>query len=129
VPFSPHPKDVVIKELINPVPPSWIKSGYLMLRMKLPNNTYTWTYIYCVVDRDSGHLMIQEQSLTDPRPLEDLKLCTIRAATPDFIDRNFCFHVITPTVEHLFQSLSENDMQSWISAIREGILDAIEHGR
>ena len=38
-------KDVEVKNLINPVPVTWIKSGYLMLRMKLPNNTYAWTYI------------------------------------------------------------------------------------
>ena len=31
--------------LLAPVPETWIKHGYLMLRMKLPNNRYAWTYI------------------------------------------------------------------------------------
>jgi hypothetical protein len=55
-------------------------------------------------------------------------LCTVKAGTPDFIDRNFCFRVISPTTEHLFQTLSEKDMQSWMSAVQEGIEGAIKHG-
>lgn len=62
--------------------------------------------------------MIQEQSLPEPRPLEDLMLCTTKAGTPDFIDRNFCFRVISPSSEHLFQALGETDMLAWISAIQ-----------
>ena len=34
--------------LIDPVNPNWIKSGYLWLRMKLPNNRYAWTFIVSV---------------------------------------------------------------------------------
>ena len=62
--------------------------------------------------------MVQEQSLPEPRPLEDLMLCTTKVGTPDFIDRNFCFRVISPTSEHLFQTLEEKDMQLWMSAIQ-----------
>ena len=73
---------------------------------------------FCVVDRVHGQLMVQEQSLPEPRPLEDLMLCATKPGTPEFIDRNFCFRVISPTSEHLFQALSENDMQMWVSAIQ-----------
>ena len=72
--------------------------------------------------------MVQEQSLPDPRPLEDLMLCATKAGTPEFIDRNFCFRVISPNSEHLFQALSENDMWMWISAIQSGIEEAIKTG-
>ncbi len=48
---------------------------------------------YCVVDKERGELMIQEQSLPQPRKLENLMLCNTRACKPDFIDRNFCFRV------------------------------------
>lgn len=64
--------------------------------------------------------MVQEQSLPEPRPLEDLLLCTAKAGTPDFIDRNFCFRVISPTSEHLFQALSESEVHLWMSAIKVG---------
>ncbi len=48
---------------------------------------------YCVVDKERGELMIQEQSLPQPRKLENLMLCNTRACKPEFIDRNFCFRV------------------------------------
>lgn len=49
VPVSPpHPREDEVKDLIHPIPSTWIKSGYLMLRMKLPNNTYAWTYIVSI---------------------------------------------------------------------------------
>ena len=31
--------------LISSQPDSWIRAGYLMLRMKLPNNRYAWSFI------------------------------------------------------------------------------------
>ena len=62
--------------------------------------------------------MVQEQSLPEPRPLEDLMLCAVKSGTPDFIDRNFCFRVISPSSEHLFQTLSESDMSLWMTAIQ-----------
>ena len=81
---------------------------------------------YCVVDRELGQLMVQEQSLQEPRELEDLQLCGVKTGTPDFIDRNFCFRVISPTSEHLFQALTESEMMLWIAAIQEGIAEAIK---
>ena len=48
---------------------------------------------YCVVDKEKGELMIQEQSLPEPRKLENLMLCNTKPCTPNFIDRNFCFRV------------------------------------
>ena len=81
-----------------------------------------------MVDRVQGQLMVQEQSLQEPRKLEDLMLCTVKMGTPDFIDRNFCFRVIAPNSEHLFQAISETDMQQWISAIKEGIEETIKTG-
>ena len=48
---------------------------------------------YCVVDKERGELMIQEQSLPQPRKLENLMLCNTRPCKPEFIDRNFCFRV------------------------------------
>eukprot|EP00731_Ephydatia_muelleri_P027972 Em0019g845a len=104
--------------LLAPVPETWIKHGYLMLRMKLPNNRYAWTYIYCVVDKVLGQLMIQEQSLPEPRRLENIVLCATKTCNADFIDRNFCFRVISPTSEHLFQALNDQEVQDWITAMQ-----------
>ena len=38
-----------VQQLIRYQPASWIMSGYLMLRMKLPNNRYAWSYIVSIV--------------------------------------------------------------------------------
>ena len=53
-PSSPPYEEQKLRDLINPVPPSWITSGYLMLRMKLPHQRYAWTYIVGVVWVYSG---------------------------------------------------------------------------
>lgn len=106
------------RPLLAPVSDTWIKHGYLMLRMKLPNNRYAWTYIYCVVDKALGQLMIQEQSLPEPRKLENIVLCATKICSADFIDRNFCFRVISPTSEHLFQALNDQEVQDWITAMQ-----------
>lgn len=71
-----------------------------------------------MVDKELGQLMIQEQNLHEPRELEDLQLCGVKIETPSYIDRNFCFRVISPTGEHLFQALTENDSLLWIAAIQ-----------
>ena len=71
--------------------------------------------------------MVQEQSLPEPRRLEDLLLCSAKACAPDFIDRNFCFRLISPTTEHLFQALSEHDMQEWMGALQEAVEEAIKN--
>ncbi len=45
-PPPPSPRTMFdIQRLILPKPSTWIKSGYLWLRMKLPNNRYAWTHI------------------------------------------------------------------------------------
>ena len=46
-PSSP-PHTQMVKKLIDPLPQSWVISGYLMLRMKLPNNRYALTYIVSI---------------------------------------------------------------------------------
>ena len=37
-----------LEGLVKPMDKNWIKSGYLWLRMKLPNNHYAWTHIVSV---------------------------------------------------------------------------------
>lgn len=115
-----------LQKLVSPLPKSWTKCGYLWLRMKLPNNIYAWTYIYCVVDKERGELMIQEQSLPQPRKLENLMLCNTRPCKPDFIDRNYCFRVISPTTEHLFQAINDQQMMSWVKALQETTEEALK---
>ena len=44
-----------VNNLIDPVNPNWIKSGYLWLRMKLPNNRYAWTFIVSGCGLSSRH--------------------------------------------------------------------------
>ena len=61
------------------------------LTVHTPHNSHTSQY--CVVDKERGELMIQEQSLPQPRKLENLMLCNTRPCKPEFIDRNFCFRV------------------------------------
>ncbi|KAK4193338.1 hypothetical protein QBC35DRAFT_103043 [Podospora australis] len=54
----------------------------------------------------------------------DLRLASVREARQS--DRRFCFEVITPQYKRIYQAPSEEDMNSWISAINNALQSAVE---
>ncbi|KAH8815255.1 centaurin beta [Xylogone sp. PMI_703] len=54
----------------------------------------------------------------------DLRLASVREARN--AERRFCFEVITPQFKRVYQATSEEDMNSWISAINNALQSAVE---
>jgi Arf-GAP/SH3 domain/ANK repeat/PH domain-containing protein len=54
----------------------------------------------------------------------DLRMASVREARN--AERRFCFEVITPHYKRVYQGTSEDDMNSWISAINNAIQSAVE---
>ncbi|XP_060603418.1 arf-GAP with coiled-coil, ANK repeat and PH domain-containing protein 2-like isoform X2 [Ruditapes philippinarum] len=53
---------------------------------------------------------------------EDLRLCTVKPAYD--LDRRFCFEVLSPTRSHMLQAHTEEEFQTWVSAIQSGVTKA-----
>ncbi|KAI9797005.1 MAG: hypothetical protein M1833_005838 [Piccolia ochrophora] len=54
----------------------------------------------------------------------DLRMASVREARN--AERRFCFEVITPQFKRVYQATSEEDMNSWISAINNALQSAVE---
>lgn len=56
----------------------------------------------------------------------DLRMASVREARN--AERRFCFEVITPHFKRVYQATSEEDMNSWITAINNALQSAVERG-
>lgn len=54
----------------------------------------------------------------------DLRMASVREART--AERRFCFEVITPQYKRIYQATSEEDMNSWITAINNALQSAVE---
>ena len=54
----------------------------------------------------------------------DLRMASVREARN--AERRFCFEVITPQFKRVYQATSEEDLNSWISAINNAVQSAVE---
>ncbi|KAL1884246.1 hypothetical protein VTK73DRAFT_3230 [Phialemonium thermophilum] len=54
----------------------------------------------------------------------DLRMASVREARN--AERRFCFEVITPQFKRVYQATSEEDMNSWITAINNALQSAVE---
>ncbi|KAI9821578.1 MAG: hypothetical protein M1832_003252 [Thelocarpon impressellum] len=54
----------------------------------------------------------------------DLRMASVREARS--AERRFCFEVITPQYKRVYQATSEDDMNTWISAINNALQSAVE---
>lgn len=57
----------------------------------------------------------------------DMRMASVREARN--AERRFCFEVITPQYKRVYQATSEEDMNSWISAVNNAIQRAVEGRR
>lgn len=70
------------------------------------------------MDKENGCLLAQGQEQVQPSTLENLILCTVKICDVGDVDRNFCFQLISTTSERVFQAISDQDLQSWVSALQ-----------
>jgi len=53
----------------------------------------------------------------------DLKICSVREARKE--TRRFCFEIISPTINHVYQATSAVEQTEWIQAIQNSILESL----
>ncbi|XP_048585854.1 arf-GAP with coiled-coil, ANK repeat and PH domain-containing protein 2 [Nematostella vectensis] len=104
------------------------KKGYLRIRQKaFPKSR--WPLLYFIVDKKNGQLLAQGQEQAQPSTLESLLLCTVKICDASDVDRNFCFQLISPSSDRVFQALTDAEVQGWISAIQEATADALRNSK
>ncbi|XP_030041008.2 arf-GAP with coiled-coil, ANK repeat and PH domain-containing protein 2 [Manduca sexta] len=99
--------------------------GYLFKRTSNAFKTWNrrWFYLYdnrLVYRKRTGELNVTVME-------EDLRLCTVKPV-PDG-ERRFCFEVLSPSKSHMLQADSEEMLNSWITALQNGIRSAIQQGQ
>lgn len=70
------------------------------------------------MDKKNGCLLAQGQEQSQPSTLENLILCTVKICDVGDVDRNFCFQLISTTSERVFQAMTEQELQGWVSALQ-----------
>ncbi|OBT70129.1 hypothetical protein VE03_00394 [Pseudogymnoascus sp. 23342-1-I1] len=88
-------------------------------------NKQSWHKFWIVLDQGklSEYSNWKEQLDLHMDPI-DLRLASVREARN--AERRFCFEVITPHYTRVYQSTSQEDMTSWISAINNALQSAME---
>ncbi|CAG2105815.1 unnamed protein product [Medioppia subpectinata] len=97
--------------------------GYLFKRT---SNTFkTWNRRWFIIQ--DHQLVYQKRSHERELTImeEDLRLCTAKPV--QFMERRFCFEVLSPSKSHILQADSEETCQQWISAMQAGIDAAYNH--
>ncbi|XP_049873379.1 arf-GAP with coiled-coil, ANK repeat and PH domain-containing protein 2 [Pectinophora gossypiella] len=99
--------------------------GYLFKRTSNAFKTWNrrWFYLYdnrLVYRKRTGELNVTVME-------EDLRLCTVKHVLDG--ERRFCFEVLSPSKSHMLQADSEEMLNSWISALQNGIRSAIQQGQ
>ncbi|KAI1000940.1 hypothetical protein K3495_g7259 [Podosphaera aphanis] len=88
-------------------------------------NKQAWHKFWIVVDagKMSEYSNWKQRLDLHMEPI-DLRMASVREARN--AERRFCFEVITPQYKRVYQATSEEDMNSWISAINNAIQSAVE---
>ncbi|CAH0715669.1 unnamed protein product, partial [Brenthis ino] len=99
--------------------------GYLFKRTSNAFKSWNrrWFYLYdnrLVYRKRTGELNVTVME-------EDLRLCTVKPVHDG--ERRFCFEVLSPSKSHMLQADSEEMLNSWITALQNGIRAAIQQGQ
>lgn len=104
------------------------KRGYLRIKQKgFPKSR--WPLLYFIVDQKNGRLLAQGQEQVTPSVMEDLLLCTVKLCDASDADRNNCFQLISPSSERIFQAVTDQEVQEWITAIQKATADALRNSK
>ncbi|XP_062514932.1 arf-GAP with coiled-coil, ANK repeat and PH domain-containing protein 2-like isoform X2 [Corticium candelabrum] len=100
-----------------------MKSGYLLRgEPRLPfGMTFVRQYFHII----DGLLLSQRVGRNQPQLEVNLKLCTVKHATAQETERNFCFRVISPNKTLFLQGESSHEVESWITALQNATAHAI----
>lgn len=104
------------------------KRGYLRIKQKgFPKSR--WPLLYFIVDKKDGRLLAQGQEQITPSVMENLLLCTVKLCDASDADRNYCFQLISPNSERIFQAVTDQEVQEWITAIQKATADALKNSK
>lgn len=104
------------------------KKGYLRIKQKgFPKAR--WPLLYFIVDKKDGRFLAQGQEQITPSVMENLLLCTVKLCDASDADRNNCFQLISPSSERIFQALTDQEVQEWVSAIQKATSDALKNSK
>lgn len=104
------------------------KRGYLRIKQKgFPKSR--WPLLYFIVDQKDGRLLAQGQEQVMPSVMENLLLCTVKLCDSSDADRNNCFQLISPSSERIFQAVTDQEVQEWVTAIQKATADALRNSK
>ncbi|XP_078352123.1 arf-GAP with coiled-coil, ANK repeat and PH domain-containing protein 3-like isoform X2 [Oculina patagonica] len=104
------------------------KRGYLRIKQKgFPKSR--WPLLYFIVDQKDGRLLAQGQEQISPSVMENLLLCTVKFCGAADADRNNCFQLISPSSERIFQAVTDQEVQEWVTAIQKATADALRNSK
>jgi len=104
------------------------KRGYLRIKQKgFPKSK--WPLLYFIVDEKDGRLLAQGQEQISPSVMENLLLCTVKLCDASDVDRNNCFQLITPSSERIFQAVTDQEVQEWVTALQKASADALRNSK
>lgn len=94
--------------------------GYLFKRTK--HAFKTWVRRWFTIQQNQLRYQKRTKDHNYTIMEEDLRLCTVKPALE--IDRRFCFEVLSPTRSHMLQAHTDEEFQTWVSAIQSGVTKA-----
>ncbi|EGD74332.1 hypothetical protein PTSG_06342 [Salpingoeca rosetta] len=105
-----------------------IKDGYLFKRGH--NKFRTWQRRFFSLNQHTGQLVYQSRGKEEEEKLfvDDLRICTVKPAPSEPVDRQFCFELVTPSKTHVLQAESEEEKAAWIASIQDSIMIALGQG-
>lgn len=104
------------------------KRGYLRIKQKGFAKS-RWPLLYFIVDHKDGRLLAQGQEQLSPSVMENLLLCTVKFCSVADADRNSCFQLISPSSERIFQAVTDQEVQEWVTAIQKATADALRNSK
>jgi len=104
------------------------KRGYLRIKQKgFPKAR--WPLLYFIVDKMDGRFLAQGQEQITPSVMENLLLCTVKLCDASDADRNNCFQLISPSSERIFQAVTDQEVQEWVTAIQQATAEALRNSK
>lgn len=73
--------------------------------------------------------MAQGQEQITPSVMENLLLCTVKLCDASDADRNNCFQLISPSSERIFQAVTDQEVQEWVTAIQKATAEALRNSK
>eukprot|EP00042_Codosiga_hollandica_P042597 m.393806 g.393806 ORF g.393806 m.393806 type:complete len:1041 (+) comp56363_c0_seq1:1284-4406(+) len=93
-----------------------------LLNVRLENKQ--WALSYCAIEKAVLVSVAKDGART---PIVNLALANVRPSPQAFIDRNFCFEVVTHKFQIVLQALTQREYDDWLLALQSGVAEGLEN--